>query len=189
MHKEDLDAAETLVCGESAPLCYGRFVSLQHKAVVHSWEEGLAQGGSTDAEWTRLWNGEPPRYRCYLGCILLKMPAISWLTGKEETTTEDKEFLARWIFSQGDRDEDGELTLDEASQLINAQDVATAFDGMDGDGDGRVGFEGFRGWYVSQPDSGNVETRGAKKAKAIGAGKGKKGHRLQLAGDVISKVS
>ena len=57
------------------------------------------------------------------------------------------------------------------------------------DGDGRVGFEGFRGWYVSQPDSGNVETRGAKKAKAIGAGKGKKGHRLQLAGDVISKVS
>lgn len=165
MHKEDLDAAETLVCGESAPLCYGRFVSLQHKAVVHSWEEGLAQGGSTDAEWTRLWNG------------------------KEETTTEDKEFLARWIFSQGDRDEDGELTLDEVSQLINAQDVATAFDGMDGDGDGRVGFEGFRGWYVSQPDSGNVETRGAKKAKAIGAGKGKKGHRLQLAGDIISKVN
>ena len=51
MHKEDLDAAETLVCGESAPLCYGRFVSLQHKAVVHSWEEGLAQGGSADASF------------------------------------------------------------------------------------------------------------------------------------------
>ena len=30
---------------------------------------------------TGLLSGQPPRYRCHLGCILLKMPAVSLPTG------------------------------------------------------------------------------------------------------------
>ena len=44
------------------------------------------QEGASEAEQEQYWSGvaerrEWPRYRCHLGCILLKMPAISLSTG------------------------------------------------------------------------------------------------------------
>ena len=47
----------------------------------------------TDATWQQT-GGEPPRYRCHLGCILLKMPAISLLTGP---VTYDDEYNGQTV--------------------------------------------------------------------------------------------
>ena len=43
--------------------------------MIGKWHVGYAT-------WDMIPAGEPPRYRCHLGCILLKMTAISLLTGR-----------------------------------------------------------------------------------------------------------
>ena len=43
-------------------------------------EQGNAT--ATDMDWQHIVSGKLPRYRRHLGCILLKMPAISLLTGQ-----------------------------------------------------------------------------------------------------------
>ena len=47
--------------------------------LVLDWE--TAYGKAYTVELSEDGKGKPPRYRCHLGCILLKMPAISLLTG------------------------------------------------------------------------------------------------------------
>jgi len=55
---------------------------LRDRGVEPRWLVGLASWQISLCAFliTRI-RGEPPRYRCHLGCILLRMAAISLLTG------------------------------------------------------------------------------------------------------------
>ena len=56
-------------------------VIISYQAVVDAGVKAPLNATELSSFQEKVYRGEPPRYRCHLGRILLKMPAISLLTG------------------------------------------------------------------------------------------------------------
>ena len=110
--------AGMLMCRETDTLAALRQLIKKHAATLHEEDEDddedddVGQGGERlpdpaldflrEGKFVFFLDncGKPPRYRCHLGCLLLKMPAISLPTDvrvrkKQETTFEGVEYLDR----------------------------------------------------------------------------------------------
>ena len=93
---EELDPASLT---HRPPLTIGEFLTRRQGA--EAVDKALAQQGVKWPQWDRARlrtkfrvvhtkAGEPPRYRWHLGCILLKMPAISLRAGTEKMNRLNK---------------------------------------------------------------------------------------------------
>ena len=58
-------------------------VIISYQAVVDAGVKAPLNATELSSFQEKVYRGEPPRYRCHLGCILLEMAAISLLTGAD----------------------------------------------------------------------------------------------------------